>query len=201
MRTLPAAAVGTALHNGWAIAVSVASDGDGFVVIDRRRLDLAPPELPSQPYHHEALELELGEAESLILEVQGAVSERAQRALGDLQRDLAASCNLAVLALRESRPLPATLADILASPKALYIADSEMYRDAMRDAARDLGIEVLMHAKAGEFEFAAQALGTDVDEVAQLVRSWRKALGPPWQKDHHAAAAAAMGALPRASAV
>jgi hypothetical protein len=192
----PVAALGAALHNGWAIAVTVTNGGDGPVVIDRRRLELADPKLPSQPYHHESLELELPEAESLVLRVRRAVSGRARLALHGLREELADACQIKALALRESRPLPATLSEILAT-QALYIADAEIYRAAMFDAAARLGMEVLSYPKAGEFELAAETLGTDADEVTQLVRGWRKALGPPWQKDHHAAAAAAMGALSR----
>src|SRR5262245_13800570 len=96
------AAAGAVLHNGWAIVVTVTASDDGPRVIDRRRLELADPELPSQPYHHEALELDLAEGEALILQVRKAVSERARRALFSLRDDLAASFDLAALAFRES---------------------------------------------------------------------------------------------------
>jgi hypothetical protein len=189
-----AAAAGAIIHDGWAIVVAVATGGEAPVVIDRRRFELADPDLPGNPYHHEALELELAEGEALILEVRRSVSERARQMLGTLRRDLSASCGLGALAVRESRPLPGTLAEILRS-QTLYIADSEIYRDAMHDAARDLGLTVFLYPKAGEVEFAAHAIGADARGVAQRIRNWRKALGPPWQKDHRAAAAAAMGAL------
>jgi hypothetical protein len=191
-------AAGVALHGGWAIAVSVTTSSNGPVVIDRRRLELAAPGLPSHPYHHEALELGRAEGEALIREVREAVLERTRCALRSLRNDLAASFNLAALALRESRPLPGTLAAILAS-RSVYIADSEMYRDAMHDAGSELGLKIFLHPKDREFEFAAE-VDTDASDVAHRIRNWRKALGPPWQKDHHAAAAAAIGALARLSA-
>jgi hypothetical protein len=194
------AAAGVVLHYGWAIAVSVTAGDDGPVVVDRRRLELADPELPSAPYHHEALDLDLAEGEALIQQVREAVSERARRALLALRDDLAGSFDLAALAFRESRPIPATLAKVLAS-QALYIADSEIYRDAMQAAVSDLGLKVFSYRKSEEFEFAAQSMNTDARDLAERIRNWRKALGPPWQKDHHAAAAAAMGALARLSAV
>jgi len=182
------------LHSGWAIAVSAALGSDGPVVIDRRRLELAPSDLSSQPYHHDAIRLSLAEGEALVLKVRSAVLDRARRSLQALRDDLAASFDVAGLALRSSRPLPGTLAEILTS-RALYIADSEMYRDAIHDAARELGLRIFLHAKAGELEFAAQALNTTAGDVAQNVQAWRKTLGPPWQRDHRAAAAAALGAL------
>jgi hypothetical protein len=194
------AAAGAVLHNGWAIVVSVTMRDDGPVVIDRRRLELADPELPSQPYHHEALDLDLAEGEALIRQVRKAVAERARQALHALRGDLAASSDLAALAFRESRPIPATLAAILGT-QALYIADSEIYRDAMQIAVSELGLKVFSFRKSEEFEFAAQSMNTDARDLAERIRSWRKALGAPWQKDHHAAAAAAMGALARLSAV
>jgi hypothetical protein len=197
--TVPTAAVGVASHNGWAIAVSLTTGSDGPVVIDRRRFELAAPELPSQPYHHEGKELDLAELEALVLQVRKAVSERARGALRVLRDDLAASFDLVALALRVSRPLPGTLAQVLAS-QAVNIADSEMYRDAVHDAARELGLRIFSYPKGEEFEFAAQAINADGSDVSQRIRNWRKALGPPWQKDHHAAAAAAIGALARLSA-
>ena len=188
------AAAGAVLHYGLAIVVSLTTGDHGPEVIDRRRLELADPELPSAPYHHEALELDLAAAEALILQVRKAVSERARQALQTLRDDLAGSFDLTAIAFRESRPIPATLAAILGT-QALYIADAEIYRDAMQFAASELGLQVFSFRKSEEFEFAAQSTNTNAQELAEHIRNWRKALGAPWQKDHHAAAAAAMGAL------
>jgi len=195
------AAAGAVLHYGRAIVVSVTTNDEGPVVIDRRSFELADPELPSAPYHHEALELDLAEGEALILQVRKAVCERARRSLETLRNDLAASSfDLTAVAFRESRPIPATLAEILGT-QALYIADSEIYRDAMQFAASELALRVFSYRKSEEFAFAAQSTNADARDLAERIRNWRKALGAPWQKDHHAAAAAAMGALARLSAV
>jgi hypothetical protein len=192
------AVAGVTLHSGWAIVVSVARDAGGFRVVDRRRFTLAPRDLPSQPYHHEALELDLADGEALVLKVRHAVSEQACRELRALRDDLAPSFGLVAAAFRESRPIPAAFPQVLAT-RAVYIADAEIYRDAMHHAAGELGVKVFSFPKSQEFEFGAPAVDTDAAGLADRIRSWRRTLGPPWQKDHHAAAAAAIGALARAT--
>jgi hypothetical protein len=177
------------------ILVAVAAHDGHPVVVDRRRVELADPELPSQPYHHEALDLDLGAAEELIRVVKQSVSSWARKALAQLRSDLESSSDVAALTLREPRTLPSTLTEILASRPALYIADSEMYREALHQAAQDLSIPVVSHPRSGEFELGARALDIGSDELSTFVRSQRKTLGPPWQKDHHTATAAAIGAL------
>lgn len=119
----------------------------------------------------------------------------AQDSLSQLRRDLDQRCELAALVLREPRLLPSTLAEILGSRQVIYIADSEMYLDALSRAARMLSISVVSHPRSGEFEFGSRALASSPDELSKFVLGIRKTLGPPWQKDHHAATAAALGAL------
>lgn len=193
MPALPTAAVGLVTHYGRAIAVSVTA-GSEPVVVDRRELDLSPAGLPSAPYHHEGPELPLADAEALIAKVRAAVATRARDALRTLREDLADTADVNILAIRESRPMLATLADILGS-RAVYIADAELYRDAVHDAAVALGLAVVVYPKDDELASAARALKSDVGALAERIRGWRKIVGPPWQKDHHAAAAAALSAL------
>ena len=64
---------GSALHNGWAILVTVAAPEGCPVVLDRRRVELIGAGVPSQPYHHEAPELDLPAAEELVREVKESV--------------------------------------------------------------------------------------------------------------------------------
>ena len=187
--------VGAAVHNGWAVLVTVAVDRRTPVVVDRRRVELCDSELPSQPYHHEAAELDLAAAEALVQEVKESVVQHAGAALSQLLNDVSAGCKLVALAVREPRELPGSLAEILNSRPATYIADSEMYLAALSSAAAELGLSVSRYPRSGEFEFAANELGTGPDLVADFISGLRETLGSPWQKDHKAAAAAAFGVL------
>lgn len=81
--------------------------------------------------------------------------------------------------------MPDALSEILASRRVLYAADGEMYRRALSDEATSLALDVQTHPRKPVFE---SGLGTF---VAALGRE----LGPPWQKDHRTAAAAAIQAL------
>jgi hypothetical protein len=66
-------------------------------------------------------------------------------------------------------------------------ADSVMYCQVLAECAEERGWKVhLYDAKAAEKE-AARILGNRADEVLQ---GPRKALGPPWSKDHRMALAA-----------
>ncbi len=70
-----------------------------------------------------------------------------------------------------------------------------MNLDPFYRVAGTLGIAVVSYPRSGELGFASRALATSSAELSKFVRGLRKTLGPPWQKDHHAATAAAIGAL------
>ena len=52
-------AIGISEHNGWAELVTMAIQDAAPVILDRRRVELIGSGEPSNPYHHEALELPL----------------------------------------------------------------------------------------------------------------------------------------------
>ena len=60
------AVVGVADHSGWAVCVTVAASRGLPVVVDRRRIELIEPDVPTQPYHHETVGMRLAEAEKDI---------------------------------------------------------------------------------------------------------------------------------------
>jgi hypothetical protein len=187
--------VGTAVHNGWAEFVAVCISNGAPFVVDRRREELVEPGVPSQPYHHEALELELADAAALIDRVWASVATTARAVLSALRHDLESTHSIIGIALPEQRPIPSNLAEILVGHKGLYIADRELYVVSLGEAARSLGIQRWSYPRKGEFEFAAGATGIDVEAVRTFVSQQPKVLGTPWQKDHQTAAAAAIGVL------
>ena len=101
------------------------------------------------------------------------------------------------LVLPEPRLLPKSLAETLASRKSTYVADGEMYLEALSRAARLLGIAIFTHPRSHEFEFASRAMAISRVARSEFVLGIRKTLGAPWQKDHQTATAAALGGLAR----
>lgn len=84
----PSAVVGVADHNGWAVCVTVAASRGLPVVIDRRRIDLIEPGVPSQPYHHETVGMPRREAERLVLRVRESVTRTTLARLSELRDEL-----------------------------------------------------------------------------------------------------------------
>ncbi len=193
------AVVGIADHRGWAIFVCVAVREGAPVVLDRRRVDLVSADLPSQPHHHEGAELDVAEAEALVRKVQHSVAAHTRTALSRLQADLGAEHRLVSIALQggAGHPRPATFAEILESQTAMIAADGDLYRDALREAAEEVGMEARLIPRKGETELAAQALGVDAARAEKLLREIGRELGPPWRKEHRDAAAAAIAVLAR----
>ena len=105
--------IGSRVHNGWAILVTIGAPEGRPLVVDRRRVALIDPALPHQPFHHEALALSLAAAEALIRDVKHSVLSHARDSLSQLVSHLGER-NEAALALPEPRFLPDGLAEILA---------------------------------------------------------------------------------------
>jgi hypothetical protein len=192
---LPIAAIGTAIHNGWVILVTVAVRDRRPVVIDRRRVELVPPGTPSQPYHHEGLYLPFTEADAIVRRVLASVRDHTRAALAAHLERVARVAGVCAITLPEPRAVPLDLAGVLAAGRVVYVADRHLYEVALAEAAVALGLDVILHARKGEFAFAASATRLPEDAVRACTSGVRAALGAPWQQEHQAAMAAAIGAL------
>src|SRR5262249_46220465 len=130
------AAIGLAPHSGWAALVAVANPREGLRIVDRRRVALADPRFPRQPYHA-AENLPLAEAEALLgrcaRDSENLAAQALAGAIAGLEREGFEAVGLGLL-LASGRKLPA-LADVLASHALIHTADGEHYRDALKRAA------------------------------------------------------------------
>ena len=191
-RTDAAAIVGVADHCGWAVLVTVAGDG---VLLDRRRVELIDGGLPKLPHHHECQGLPLAEAEDLIARVRASAEQHARSGLDALAGDVAK--DVRGIAIRACPPLPETLAERITNYRAQNVADTVMYRQALATAAAARGWFVHWYDAKRVFLEAAKIL--DRGSIDELLASTGAAIGPPWQKDHRMAMAAAIaaGSLPR----
>jgi hypothetical protein len=91
--------------------------------------------------------------------------------------------------------VPSTVAEAHASYAVMCRADGVMYHDALCTAARQLGMAVHLHARGTEVKRASDRLGGGAADVERLLAVEGARLGPPWQKEHRLAAAAAIGVL------
>jgi hypothetical protein len=180
--------VGVADHCGWAVLVTAASDG---LLIDRRRVELVDHDLPKLPHHHEAQSLPPREV-ALIERVRASANAHAVHALHALGASMV--CPIVGIALRKRPALPATVEECITDYRAQTMADAVMYRDALANAARARGWPVHEYETTRVYDDAARALGVRRKKLETLLTRTGAELGPPWQKDHRAAMAAAIAA-------
>jgi hypothetical protein len=196
--TQRAATVGVAEHGNSAYLVTVAPGGE---LLDRRRIDLTEPGLPSHPHHHEgswavgrylntpgARVLSLAEAVALVERVRASAARGARESL----EALAASVTVPIssIALRTCPELPPTIEERIADNRAQTMADTVMYRQALSTAAEARGWSV--HWYDGERVFHAAATVLGCKDINAFLQAMGRSVGPPWQAKHKLAAAAAI---------
>jgi hypothetical protein len=187
--------VGVADHNGWAVLVTVAGNGQ---LVDRRRVELVEEGLPVMPYHHDAQGLPLEEALDLVERVRVSAGKHARLALDTLAREVTSRVRgIAGIAIRRCPQIPPTVAGRLANYRAQNVADTVMYRNALAGAGEERGWAVHWYDRKRVIDEACRMLGV-ADLEPHLLRV-RKSVGPPWTQDHKVAMAAAIAASPRAS--
>jgi len=174
--------LGVAHHFGWAVAVTASADHQ---VVDRRRIQLIEPGMPTAPIHHEGKPLDDAAAAVLVSEVRASAIRATSASLNELAAELPEP-----LVSMSLRAWPADFPDDIAVQRRMPYeahADSVMYRQVLAELARARGWDVhLYDARLVESQ-AASELGERADEV---LRGPRAALGPPWAKDHRMALAA-----------
>jgi hypothetical protein len=178
-------------HLGWAVAVTAASE---HTVVDRRRIELIEPGLPSAPIHHEGGPHVLhrkGEPldDDALAILVSQVRASAVRATSTALDELAAAVGRAIVSI-SVRAWPADFPEEIAVQRRVPYesrADSVMYCQVLAELAGQRGWKVVLYdAKTVEAE-ATRILRNRADEV---LRSPRATLGPPWSKDHRTALAA-----------
>lgn len=189
-----AAVTGVSDHCGWAELVTLTIQDDVPVILDRRRVRLIDPNLPSAPYHHEGLALPIDEAERVIHGTRTSVTENCRRVMADLKSSL----GVVAIAIQESpyRELPDSVSRVLASRPLTYAADGMMYREELASQATAAGLAVhRFPRKSDRIAAASKALGCSASEVATLLSRFGESVGSPWRKEHKHVAAAALCVL------
>ena len=190
------AVIGASDHYARAELVTLAVVDASPVFLDRRRVELIDKGLPSAPYHHQALELDIGAAIDLVNRVRRSVAEHASAAVSTMLATYRAQ--VLILPASPYDSLPDSLEDVLRSRPLTLAADGMLYRETLAETAAELGMEVQRYPrKTDPRVLAAQAMGVDAAEVTSLIARFGREAGTPWRKDHKMAAAAALSVLGR----
>lgn len=168
-------------HAGWAIVVCVA----GNKLLDKRRIELVDPGLPSLPHHHPCQHLPIDEAVALVARVRASAEDCAARGLDALPNSVGA------IAIRKRPKLPPTVAGRIRSYFAQTRADGVMYRDALEAAALARGWSVHEYDAKTVLAEASTALRLKGD-IGEWMQDVGRNAGRPWTGDHRLAMAAAI---------
>ena len=183
--------LGIAHHLGWAVAVTSSAD---HKVVDRRRIELIEPGMPTAPIHHEggphvlhrpAKPLDDSALAALVADVRASVVRAASAALDELATALPEP-----IVSMSLRAWPADFPEDVAVQRRVPYesrADSVMYRQVLAELARSRGWEVHLYDAKDVEDEAIRILGERADTV---LHGPRATLGPPWSKDHRMALAA-----------
>jgi hypothetical protein len=174
--------LGIAHHFGWAAAVTASGDHE---VVDRRRIELIEPGMPSAPIHHEGKPLDDAATVALVAKVRASAVRATSAALDEL----AAAVRVPIVSM-SLRAWPLDFPDDIAvqrRPPYESRADSIMYRQVLAELAQARGWAIHLYNAKDVEEEAASILAGRADEVLDGPRA---TLGPPWSKDHRMALAA-----------
>ena len=181
-------AFGFKAHSGWAALVVLGKDRNGFVLVDRCRVELVENEWARQPYHA-AEGLKPDAAEDLVRRGIDAAHANATREIKKaLERELERKNKVEACAVLVGNSMPDwSVAQILAVHFRMHKAEGVLFRDALVKAAKANKLKVI--------EIPEKTLMEEAGDLSKQLAALGKTAGPPWGKDQKEAALAAMLAL------
>ena len=188
------AAVGFRVHSGWSALVTVALENSGPIILGRERVHLVETFIYKfrQPFHTaERMPLEKARAfvgESLVVAKRLACGalRSTQKELGNRGYEVARGA----LLLASGKALP-RLENILRSHALIHTADGEHFREALRHACGDCGMEMASFRERELVERGAKTLRMRRDRLLRRLTELGAGLGSPWTQDEKYAALAA----------
>jgi hypothetical protein len=189
---MPGTAIGLGwrVHSWWAVVVAVSGPAASPVIVHRERVTLLDDESVREPYHAAAAR-PLAEAPALIGSVEKAATAAAVATIRGFVSSLGPVAAVGVVG--GNRKLPTELPRILASHALVHASERDLYEQAVTQGATRAGLPVTtIPATKTLFDDASQALGVALEPTLAALG---KSIGPPWQKDHKEATAAALVAL------
>lgn len=176
--------LGFRVHSGWAALVAVAGSVREPEVLLRRRIEFADFESHEtvQPYHA-AAEMPLAKAEKFLArvaeEARALAHKSVRQAIEELKPRRVTCAAMTLSSGRATGSLEATLH----SHPAIHTAEGQFFRDVVRAACEDCGLECR--------GFKEKEIAMQIAPLADL----GKLLGPPWQMDQKFASLVAWLAL------
>jgi hypothetical protein len=196
-------ALGWKPHSGWAALVALAASGKSFEIVERRRVELVPPDEPwaKAPYHA-AEGLDPDEAEDVVRRGIASARSTAKKNVAALVKELRGRGHeVAACAVPLGTGMPDwTVAQILAVHMRMHKAEGELFRDVLVRAGNACGLHVVGIPEKELGETAAKRLRLPAAELARRLGEVGKRAGPPWAKDQKDAALAACVALAQKTA-
>jgi hypothetical protein len=186
------AALGIQMHSGWGVLVAVSENP--VEILERRRMVTADSKIPGaiQPYHF-ASQLEPTQQKKHLEHCASSSSSLATTAIAELVKGLAARKHRVVGAavlLASGRSLP-PLERILAAHPLIHTAEGEFFRHAVIRACEELQIPVTTIPVRDLDDQAKVTFGKTAGHLQASIAGMGSKIGPPWTKDHKAAALAA----------
>ena len=181
--------LGWRVHSWTALVVAVSGSAAAPVVVHREQLELVDEESMREPYHAATM-VPLVDAPSLIRSAADAATAAAEQAVRGLVSSLGAVAAVGVAG--GNRRLP-DLSDILAKHARWHEAERDLFERAIIEGSTRASLPVTTIPATGKlFSAASDVLGVAIEPVLTAVG---KSIGPPWQKHHKEATAAALVAL------
>jgi hypothetical protein len=192
------AALGFRVHSGWTALVALGLERGQPRIFLRQRTHLVETFTYEfrQPYHT-AEKMPSDRAAAFIARMQSESQRQALQALRAAQAELKQQgCTLCScgLLLSSGRALPA-LGQILASHALIHTADGELFREALRHAAKRCRLPAFAIKERDLLPTAIRALRCDAAKLSARLTALGKPLGSPWSQDEKFAALAAWLAL------
>ena len=188
------AAVGFRVHSGWSALVTVSLENDVPRVVSRERVHLVETFIYKfrQPYHT-AERMPLEKARVFVDESLVEATRLACGALRSTQKELGSKgYELAkgALLLASGRSLPG-LENILLSHALIHTADGEHFREALRHACADCGVEIASIKDRELLDRGVKTIGMKREKLLRRLTEMGAGFGSPWTQDEKYAALAA----------
>jgi hypothetical protein len=183
---------------GWATYVVLGGPISGPGILNRGRMQLCDPQVEgsNQPFHRVGATYPFHHLELMDFESGEAFVERCRRSSNDLAavalKDVSSTygaLNACCVLTGPEKPLP-PLRAILASHALMHVAEREFFREAVRDAAVQMGVVTELVKEKDLPALAARLPGTDASRRDAL-NAFGKQVGSPWTQDEKLAATAA----------
>lgn len=187
---------GLKAHSGWAALVVVGRDDKGYLVVDRRRIDLVDEEWAKQPYHA-AENLQSAAARKLVKSAIALANRIALREIRQaVQREEKRGNEVVACGVLMNDPMPDWSVDeILAVHFRMHKAEGVLFRNALARAAEGARIKLCEVHEKQLWMQAERRLKTTSEALSDSISMIGKTLGAPWGKDQKEAALSAMIAL------